>query len=254
MTASAPDVGSVLETAAPSTAAPSEERGSRREAAREAIVSKIPATYSPTAHFLIPAFLGAAALVGSLAFVHDIQPLELLTIPITLFFGLGFEWRVHKSVLHKKQPLLGILYVRHELHHHVVYTHDDMTMRDSREWRLVLMPAYAIVLVFVMMVPIVSAVWYFASPNIALLHLATSMLFFLAYEWMHLAYHLPQTHPIGRLGLIRKLRELHLRHHDPSLMKRWNFNVTVPLWDWIHRSAWSEEREQTWRANRSRRP
>jgi hypothetical protein len=238
MTARAPEVGSIAEDSSPTP-----ERGSRREAAREAIVAGIPATYNPAVHFVVPALLGASVLAASVWLLQDVRPIELLTIPITLFLGLGFEWRVHKSVLHERQPLL----------HHVVYTYDDMTMRSSREWRLVLMPAYAIVLVFVMMAPIAAAVWYFASRNVALLHLATAMLFFLAYEWMHLAYHLPQEHPIGRLGIVRRLRELHRRHHDPRLMKRWNFNVTVPLFDWIHRSAWSEEREQAWRERRARR-
>ena len=248
MTARAPDVGSF----ASDPAAPP-ERVARREIVREEIVAKIPESYSPAAHFLIPAVLGASVLGASVWLLEGVRAIELVTVPVTLFLGLGLEWRVHKSVLHERQPLLGILYVRHELYHHVVYTYDDMTMRSSREWRLVLMPAYALVLVFVMMIPIVAAVWYLGSRNVALIHLATSMLFFLAYEWMHLAYHLPQDHPIGRLGLIRRLRELHRRHHDPRLMKRWNFNVTVPLFDWIHRSAWSEERERAWREARARR-
>lgn len=248
MSARAPEAGSFLaDTAEPAHRTP------RSEAAREAIVATIPEAYSPTAHFVIPGLLGLGVFGACAWLLHDVRPVEWLTVPLTLFTGLGFEWRVHKSILHERQPLLGVLYVRHELHHHVIYTYDDMTMRSQREWRLVLMPAYAIVLVFVMMVPIVAALWHFVSPNVALLHLATSMIFFLAYEWMHLAYHLPNNHPIGRLSLIGKLRELHRRHHDPSLMKRWNFNVTVPLFDWIHRSAWSPERERAWREKRTRR-
>src|SRR6185369_2854136 len=143
--------------------------------------------------------------------------------------------------------------VRHELYHHVIYNYDDMTMRSRREWRLVLMPAYAIVLVFAMLIPIVAGLWHFLTPNVALIHLATSMVFFLAYEWMHLAYHLPQDHVIGRLSIIRRLRELHRRHHDPKLMKRWNFNVTIPLFDWIHGSAWSPEKERIWREKKAKR-
>lgn len=248
MTVRAPLAGSFAE----SPAAPPEVNP-RREAVRAEILAKIPENYNPAVHFLVPGVLGLGVFAACVAMLHDVRPLEWLTIPVTLFLGLGFEWRVHKSVLHERQPLLGILYVRHELHHHVIYTYDDMTMRSNREWRLVLMPAYAIVLVFLMMVPIVAALWFFATPNIALIHLATSMVFFLAYEWMHLSYHLPQEHPIGRLSLIRRLRELHRRHHDPKLMKRWNFNVTVPLWDWIHRTAWSTEREQAWRERRHKR-
>jgi sterol desaturase/sphingolipid hydroxylase (fatty acid hydroxylase superfamily) len=64
------------------------------------------------------------------------------------------------------------------------------------------------------------------------------MFFFLSYEWTHLAYHLPDGR-LGRLSLVRHLRELHRRHHDPRLMKRWNFNITVPVFDVIRGTLWS---------------
>jgi sterol desaturase/sphingolipid hydroxylase (fatty acid hydroxylase superfamily) len=32
---------------------------------------------------------------------------------------------------------------------------------------------------------------------------------------------------------VRILRRHHAIHHDPRLMQRYNFNVTVPLWDWV---------------------
>jgi len=37
------------------------------------------------------------------------------------------------------------------------------------------------------------------------------------------------------------LREHHRRHHHPALMQKWNFNVTVPLFDWVHRTLAPEE-------------
>lgn len=250
MTAGAPEIGAL--TVDDSGAAPG-AGSERHEAAREKIVATIPDGYSPAVHFLVPGILGMSVLGASAWLLDGVRAAEWLTIPITIFLGLGFEWRIHRSMLHERLPLFGTLYVRHELHHHVIYTYDDMTMRSNREWRLVLMPTYAIVLVFLMMVPLVAALWFWVSPNVALLHLATSMLFFLAYEWFHLAYHLPPDHPIGRLGVVRRLRELHRRHHDPRLMKRWNFNVTVPVFDWIHGTLWSEERERARRERAARR-
>ena len=77
---------------------------------------------------------------------------------------------------------------------------------------------------------------------VALLFIATSLMFFLMYEWLHLAYHIPEGTRLGRNPLIAKLRSLHQRHHDPRLMKRWNFNVTVPLFDWLHGTLWSPAR------------
>jgi len=71
----------------------------------------------------------------------------------------------------------------------------------------------------------------------------TSMAFFLSYEWLHMAYHMPEDSRIGRMAIIRRLREQHRRHHEPRLMKRWNFNVTFPVFDVILGTAWSPARE-----------
>lgn len=242
MTTQAPGIGSFFEQAPPNETR--EARESRREAFRAKRVAEIPAGYSPTLHLLGPASLAVAVLVVSVWLIHDLRAVELLTIPITLFLGFGFEWRVHKSILHARTPGFSILYVRHELQHHVIYTHDDMTMRDRRERRLVMMPGYAIVLVFGMLVPLGFVVWRLLGLNVTLIFLATSMIFFLVYELMHLAYHLPPEHPVSKIRLVQRLRELHRRHHDPRLMKRWNFNVTFPVFDWIHGTNWTEERER----------
>jgi sterol desaturase/sphingolipid hydroxylase (fatty acid hydroxylase superfamily) len=64
------------------------------------------------------------------------------------------------------------------------------------------------------------------------------MLYVLSYEWLHLAYHLPQDTVLGRNPLVRVLARHHARHHDPRLMQKWNFNVTVPLWDWVRGTIW----------------
>ena len=171
-------------------------------------------------------------------------------MPLTLFFAFGFEWRVHRKVLHRRAPGLGLLYERHELAHHVVYTYDDMAMRDRREWWLVLMPAYAVVLVALVNTPLAIALGALFGVNTGCLYLVASMFFFLSYEWLHLAYHLPRESRVGRNPLIARLREHHRRHHDPRLMKRWNFNVTVPVFDAILGTLWSPEREAAAEARR----
>ena len=221
---------------------------------RVQIVAQMPARYSPTLHLAIPALIGFAVLATAIVRLRTnvLRPEELLTIPITLLAGFGFEWRAHKDILHRRLPLLGVLYERHELNHHVIFTDRDMAMRSKREWWFVLMPPYAVVLVFLTLVlPMAILIEKYVSTNVAMLVTATSMVFFLSYEWLHLAYHLPSEHPIARLGIIAKLREHHRRHHEPRLMKRWNFNVTVPLFDWLHGTTWSPAREEKSRATRA---
>jgi hypothetical protein len=209
---------------------------------RAAIASRIPRGYRPTAHLMAPTSLGLLVLVGSLALVRDLAPLELLAMPATLLFAFGFEWWVHRSVLHRRAPLLGLLYERHEREHHLVFTADDMALRDRRELWLVLMPAYSVALVFAALLPLALAVDHLTSRNAALLSQATAMAFFVSYEWLHLAYHLPEDSALFRLPWLLRLREHHRRHHDPRLMKRWNFNVTVPVFDVLHRTRWTPAR------------
>lgn len=219
-------------------------RTEQSERRRAEIVSVVPAWYRPWLHLAVPSFLGAAVMATALSQLSRPTALDLLAVPITLLVSFGFEWQAHKNVLHQPAPLLGLIYRRHEHMHHVIYTHEDMAMRSSRELWLILMPAYAIVLVFLMVAPFAAVVAWLAGTNAAMLMLATAMLFFLGYEWMHMIYHLPAESRVGRLGLVRVLRSVHQRHHDPRLMKRWNFNVTVPVFDLVCGTLWSPEREQ----------
>jgi hypothetical protein len=223
------------------------------ERRRAEIVSTVPRWYSAGIHLAVPTAIGIAVMVVSLLGLAHVRPIESLTIPVALLGGFALEWRAHKSILHKRMPGLKLLYERHELAHHVIYTDESMEMRDRRELFLILMPAYAIVLVFLMVVPFAVALRAVAGENAARLMVATSMSFFLTYEWLHMAYHLPARSLIGRNRIIGALRELHRRHHDPRLMKKWNFNVTVPVFDWIHGTIWSEARERSREARRAAR-
>lgn len=231
----------------------SADTASIHERRRSEIVATIPPWYKPGLHLAAPTVVCLGLMVGAVASLRGPRLADWLTVPLTLFFAFGFEWRVHKSVLHRRTRGLDLLYERHELAHHVIYTYDDMTMRSRREWWLVLMPAYAVLLVALLNGPLTVGIGYLFGHDAGCLYLATSMFFFLTYEWLHLAYHLPTDSFVGRLALIRRLRELHRRHHDPRLMKRWNFNVTVPVFDWLSRTVWSPEREAAKGARRAER-
>lgn len=208
-----------------------------REQLRAELMQKaIPPSYRPVAHLLVPSLIGLGVAAVAVLLLNDVRLAELWAVPITFVLGLGLEWRAHKDLLHRRVPGFQLLYDRHERSHHVVFTADDMAMRSRREMALVLMPWFAIVGVTLLLAPIALLTGWLASINSGLLVLATGVAFFLSYEWLHLAYHLPSDHPISRLPLVQRLGNLHRTHHDPQNMKRWNFNITVPLFDVLHRS------------------
>ncbi len=210
---------------------------------RQAIIDLIPRWYRPLPHLALPSLFGLLVLVFAATRIHALRPIELLAVPVTVLVGFAFEWWVHRSVLHRRVPGVAVIYERHELQHHVVFTDADMAMRSPRELQMILMPAYAVLLIALFNAPIALLAARFVTANVGYIYLVTAMAFFLSYEWLHLAFHLPAGHPIGRLGVIAVLREHHRRHHDPRLMRSWNFNVTVPVFDGLLRTRWTRELE-----------
>jgi hypothetical protein len=188
-------------------------------------------------HFTLPSSFALAVIAVALTHVENPSAWELLTVPIVYLLTNMNEWYIHRDILHRRFPLAPILYDRHTPEHHVIYVTNDMAIRSWREFHLVLIPAYGLFLIFVTLLPLATALWLLVSPNVACLYTATVMFYAASYEWLHLSYHLPKHHPIGRLRLIAWLRHHHAVHHDPRLMQRWNFNVTLPFWDWVMRTT-----------------
>jgi len=217
---------------------------------RQAIIARIPSWYRPLPHLALPSLFGLLVLVLAATQIHALRPIELVAVPVTLLVAFVFEWWVHRAVLHRRVPGLGVIYDRHELQHHVVFTDTDMAMRSPRELQMILMPAYSVLLIALFNAPVTLLAARLVTPNVGYLYLVTAMGFFLSYEWLHLAFHLPSSHPVGRLGVIALLREHHRRHHEPRLMRAWNFNVTVPVFDWLLRTQWTRELEAARSARR----
>jgi sterol desaturase/sphingolipid hydroxylase (fatty acid hydroxylase superfamily) len=162
-------------------------------------------------------------------------------VPAQLVLLNAGEWLIHRDLLHRRTPPLQVLYDRHTPQHHMVFVDDDMSMRGVREFRLVLIPAYGILAALAGSLPIPAAIWLLAGQrNLALLFVAVTMAYVVAYEWLHLSYHLPPDSFVGRLALVRWLRRHHATHHAPELMQKWNFNVTIPLWDLVRRTIYRE--------------
>lgn len=221
----------------PIPAGPFPEPSETRETVRARWHAEIPGWYSPWAHLAFPSVVGLGVIAWALESLRELRAWQLAIVPITWVVSNAVEWRAHRDVLHKRTWPLEALYDRHSPKHHVVFVTDDMALRGVREFKFVLLPFYGIVAIFVMVFPVAFFLRWLGQVNLSALFLATTMGYVLSYEWLHLAYHLDEDSFIGRLPLLGVLRRHHATHHDPSLMRRWNFNVTVPLWDWVRRTS-----------------
>jgi hypothetical protein len=208
----------------------------RRDQIRAAELAAIPRWYSPWGHLAATTGVAVITLLVSawrLHIANSFAPTDLLVVPLVFMLANFFEWRVHKHVLHRRRRFVEIAYEKHTPMHHMIYVEDDMAIRSTRELRLVLLPALGILGIVVAAAPFATAVGLFWSETAGFIFLATCSVYLVSYELLHLAYHLPFDSFIGRRRMIAALRQHHGKHHDPRLMQRWNFNVNVPLFDWI---------------------
>jgi hypothetical protein len=192
----------------------------------------VPAHYRGSLHLAFTFGIGGAALGWSALQVESATPLERLTVPLAFLYANLAEYLGHRGPMHHPRRGLRLVYERHTRQHHRFFTHESMALDGPRDLRAVLFPPLLMsFFIAAFALPAWLLLNWVASPNVAWLFVATSLAYFLNYEFLHMAYHLPSGHPIARWALLRRLKALHAMHHDPRLMTRCNFNITYPVCD-----------------------
>jgi hypothetical protein len=189
--------------------------------------------YNPWLHGAFVLLFGVLAIAGFWSTVHQVQPLEWLAVPLTLlFFNFGV-YMVHRHLGHHKKSFARMFYARHAGDHHSFFAPGHMTYDSARDWRVILFPAWLIVLHTVV---ITLPLWWLlkqVDANIAGLVGGCLVLGYLMYEVFHACEHLPPDNPVTRLPWIRQMRRLHELHHRRELMQERNFNIVFPLMDYL---------------------
>jgi sterol desaturase/sphingolipid hydroxylase (fatty acid hydroxylase superfamily) len=206
---------------------------------RAELLGRVSRWYSPALHLALPAAAGLAIAACALSRIHDLRPWQLALVPVYLVFANAVEWHAHRGLLHRRVRFLETLYLRHTPQHHALYVAEEMALQSLREVKFILLPPYGLFVILALTAPVPLALRWAGQPNLAALWIATAVVYVLGYEWLHLAYHLPETSAVGRLPLVQRLRRHHQLHHTPQLMQRWNFNVTVPLWDLVRGTVYA---------------
>jgi hypothetical protein len=177
---------------------------------------------------------GTTAMVLCFAQLDNVQALEWLTLPLALIYANLVEYLGHRFPMHRPFRGLGLVYKRHAGQHHRFFNDQAMPIDDLRDLRAVLFPPLLVIFFFGLFgVPVWFLLAQLLSANVAWLFIGTGLAYYLNYEVLHLAYHLPEEHWLARRWLVRRLRWLHRVHHDPRCMARCNFNITYPLGDWL---------------------
>ncbi|MDT8450589.1 MAG: sterol desaturase family protein [Wenzhouxiangellaceae bacterium] len=200
----------------------------------------IPAGYSGPRHFAL--ILGFVALVVAIGIwrLEAVRPLEWLAVPLTFLYANLAEYLGHRFVMHRRRPGLGLIYERHTLQHHRFFTHRDMRYDSTTDFRAVLFPPLLMVFFAIAFaLPAGLALAWLFSANVAWLFVVTALAYYACYEILHFTYHHDEGHDEDEnngswlldLPGVRRMRQLHLSHHDPAIMQRGNFNITWPICD-----------------------
>jgi hypothetical protein len=192
--------------------------------------------YSPWRHMASTAVIAALLAAFGLTLAERAHPLDWALMPIFLVIANLLEWAVHRYPMH--HPMTPrVMYKNHAMMHHIAFTERNMPVTAARELGLVMMPWYTMIGLFVVASPVMLLAAALRGPGLAGVFLLGAVVYFLCYETLHALYHLPDAtlarSGLGRLPLFRAMRAHHTHHHVLRRMSAANFNVTVPLWDWV---------------------
>ncbi|HEY2901966.1 MAG TPA: hypothetical protein VGL59_15395 [Polyangia bacterium] len=198
--------------------------------------ANVPAGYSPAKHIATTLAIAAAILVLAIALATRARPIDWVLLPTFWLVANGIEWAFHRYPMHRPLPP-RLLYKNHAQLHHLAFTEETMPVAEPRELNLVMMPWYTMIGLFVIASPVFVGAGLLRGPGLTGVFLIAAVMYFLAYETLHALYHLPIA-TLARVGLrpgglFFRLRAHHARHHILRRMAHANFNVTVPLMDWL---------------------
>jgi hypothetical protein len=205
------------------------------------MLARVPRWYSPLGHLAGTVGIGVATVALAIRGLDTPRARDFGVIPAAFVFANLVEWLAHRHLMHQRRRPFTVLYDRHTPEHHRVYRYESMAIREARELRLVLIPAAGVLGIVLLAAPAAAACALVWGENVGWLFLLTSAVYVVGYELSHLAYHLPESSLVYRLPVLCALREHHARHHIPRLMQRANFNVTIPLCDWLFGTLASSE-------------
>ncbi len=196
--------------------------------------------FSPSKHIAtslsiaIPLLLGAAAL-STLA-----QPMDWLFL-IPFFLVANFvEWAFHKNPMHHPKdfpPGARVLYVNHTLVHHRAFLPNTMPIRHTKDLGLILMPWFTMLILMGLGLPAALIGWALRGPGVVGIFYVFALLYYMSYEVLHGMYHTNEAtqrrYGLWNNKLFQFLRSHHAHHHRLDRMSKVNFNVTLPLADYL---------------------
>ena len=198
----------------------------------------ISTSYSGWLHMLSVLAVGLAVIGYALSQLQSATLLEWLTFPVVIVLVNFAEYYAHRWLGHRKTQYGKLFYSRHTGDHHSFFLENAMAYESVRDWRVVLFPLYLIfAFIFGLILPAAYLLSEWVSMNVACIYAAAAISGYLLYEVLHFSYHIPRGHWAEKVFLVipgwPALRHLHVFHHKRDKMAEANFNITLPIFDFL---------------------
>lgn len=201
---------------------------------RDKYRAAISPNYNGWVHMGFVLIVGISVILYCLLQIVNSSWREWLVFPLTMLSVNFAEYYAHRWLGHRKTKYGQLFYQRHSGDHHSFFLAHAMPYQSVRDWRVVLFPSYLIIaFILGLVIPGGWLLMEITTDNIAHLYGAAAISGYLFYEVMHFSYHLPTGSFVERTPIWRELRQLHVEHHKRELMTEKNFNITLPIFDWL---------------------
>lgn len=141
-----------------------------------------------------------------------------------------FEWLLHKYIMHR--PFLKYYrypFQAHAIVHHGTFKADETYhVKNESDKKTVPMAWWNAPLIWLLHLAPAFGVQKLVGHPVMFGLLASMIVYYAAYEYMHWCMHIPRKRQIERSGIFFRLNGHHLLHH--RYMHK-NFNVVFPLFD-----------------------
>lgn len=193
--------------------------------------------YSGLRHVTMVFTTGILVLGYAISQIQSPTMAEWWVLFATILFVNFAEYASHRWLGHIKTKIGAFFYQRHTGDHHSFFLERDMEYQNTRDWRVVFFPAYLIFAFLAAVVPIGYALHTFVSPNTAYMFVTGGIFGYLFYEVMHFSYHVKNGSAVEKVFLMipgwKQMRHTHVLHHKRDVMHDANFNITLPIFDFL---------------------
>lgn len=209
----------------------------------------ISTNYSGWVHMLSVLAVGVAVISYSISQVQSATFGEWLVFPAMMLAVNFAEYYAHRWLGHRKTKYGKLFYSRHTGDHHSFFLEHSMDYEAVRDWRVVLFPVYLIfAFLFGLVLPGGYVLSELISMNAAYIYAAAGISGYLFYEIMHFSYHIPRGHWAEKIFLMipgwQSLRHLHVLHHKRDKMGEANYNITLPVFDFLLKTVYWQPIEE----------